>query len=267
MADIPPHRWSLEVVPAHASRASVARGLVDEVFVTMIPGSEIKAVLAAVETLAGLGFTPVPHIAAREFRSETELGGFLGAFRGLGVRKALLLAGGARQPAGPFVETLDVLRSTAFEGSGLREVGIAGHPEGNPDDPDSRQNLARKLEFLHAAGIRVEIVTQWSFFPEHVSDYIADLRATGVTETVAVGVAGPASLQTLLKYAKTCGVNAASEVLRKQGFSLGRLLVSNKPEAFVGAVKGTSRFHLYPFGGLEKCAQWLQAHRSAADGK
>jgi methylenetetrahydrofolate reductase (NADPH) len=161
---------------------------------------------------------------------------------------------------------MDIFQTKAFARAELRVVGLAGHPEGNPADSNSRQNLTRKLEFLHAAGLGGEIVTQWSFSPEHVSDYIAELRATGVTETVAVGVAGPASLGTLLKYAKTCGVTAAKEVLRKQGFSFGRLLVSNKPEAFVAAVKGSNRFHLYPFGGLEKCAQWLAAQKTATAG-
>jgi len=266
MADKSQRRWSLEVVPAHAHRVSVVRGLVEEVFVTMIPGSEIKATLGAIETIAGQGFTPVPHIAAREFRSEAELDGFFEGIRDLGIRKALLVGGGAGRLAGPFSETLEVLRSKAFERADLRVVGLAGHPEGNPEDPNSRLSLEKKLQFLHDAGLGVEIVTQWSFSPENVSDYIADLRATGVIDPVAVGVAGPASLRTLLKYAKTCGVTAAKEVLRKQGFSLGRLLMSNNPEAFVAAVQGTNRFQLYPFGGLEKCAQWLEAQKAATAG-
>lgn len=261
-----PHRWSLEVIPAHADQVSVVRGLVEEIFVTMIPGSEPKTVLAAIETIAALGFTPVPHLAAREFKSEAQLDEFLAGIRGLGIRKALLLAGGTSQPAGPFTQALDVLRSDAFARAGLREVAVAGHPEGNPSDPDSRRSLEQKLQFLHAAKLEVEIVTQWSFSPGNVSDYIASLRAAGITETVAIGVAGPASLKTLLKFAQICGVSAAKEVLLKQGFSFGRLLMSNKPEEFVAAVKGTNRFHLYPFGGLEKCARWLEGQKAAAGG-
>ncbi len=264
MTNKPQHRWTLEVVPAHVDRASIVSGLVEEIFVTMIPGSDKKAILGAVETLAEQGFTPVPHVAVREFANEAELNEFFDGIRSLGIQKALLLAGGVNRPAGPYAETLDVLRSKAFERANLRVVGLAGHPEGNPEDPNSRQSLEKKLRFLHEAGLGVEIVTQWSFSPEKVSDYIADLRATGVTETVAVGIAGPASLKALLKYAKTCGVTAAKEVLRKQGFNLGRLLMSNKPEAFVAGVKGTNRFHLYPFGGLEKCARWLEAQKIAA---
>lgn len=266
MPDKPPHAWSLEVIPAHAHQVDVMRGLVDEIFVTMIPGSEITAMLGAIETIASHGFTPVPHIAAREFRSEAQLDEFLGGIRRLAIRKALLLAGGHGQAHGPFAETMDVLQSKAFARAELRAVGLAGHPEGNPEDPNSRQSLGKKLQFLHAAQVGVEIITQWSFSPENVSGYIAGLRETGVTETVAVGVPGPASLQTLLKYAKICGVSAAKDVLLKQGFNFGRLLMSNKPEAFVAAVKGTNRFHLYPFGGLEKCARWLEAQKAATAG-
>ena len=82
---------------------------------------------------------------------------------------------------------------------------------------------------------------------------------------VRVGLAGPASLKTLLKYAKICGVTAATEVLKKQGFSLGRLLVANDPAKFVTKAGGTQTFHLYPFGGLEKCADWLRS-RTHPDG-
>lgn len=96
-----PYRWSLEVVPTHAPRATLVRGLVEEIFVTMIPGSEIKTSLAAIASLTDQGFIPVPHIAARAFKSEAELDGFLREIEQLGVRKALLLAGGASRSAGP----------------------------------------------------------------------------------------------------------------------------------------------------------------------
>ena len=254
-----PYRWSLEVVPTHAHRATLVRGLVEEIFVTMIPGSEIKTSLAAIASLTDQGFIPVPHIAARAFKSEVELDGFLREIEQLGVRKALLLAGGASRSAGPFAQTLDLLQSKAFARTSLSVIGLAGHPEGNPDDPHSRQSLEKKVEFLRTAKLGLEIVTQWSFSPQPVSAFLMALRTSGLTETVAVGVAGPASLKTLLKYAQTCGVTASMDFMAKHGFSLSRLLMPNKPELFVHAVEGTDRFHLYPFGGLEQSAAWLES--------
>lgn len=254
--------WTLEIVPAHANRISVLQGLVREIFVTMIPGTSSGESLRAVKIVKEMGFDPVPHLAARNFRDEDELAGFFTEMRQLGIKKVLLLAGGHAKAAGPFNESLDVLRSKAFRKSGLESVAIAGHPEGNPEDPNTWISLEKKRSALEELGIALEIVTQWSFSPEKVSDYLAELRRRGIDASVRVGIAGPASLKTLLKFAKVCGVNAAATVIRKQGFNMARLLVSNKPDRFISQIEGSSFFHLYPFGGLEKCANWLEGQRA-----
>lgn len=255
---LPSRSWTLEVVPAHAHRVDVFKGLVRDIFVTMIPQSEAGEVLEAVRTIQSHGFTPIPHIAVRSFQTESAYADFLKGIRDLGITRALFLAGGVSEAAGPYDSTLKAFETSAFASAGLRTVGVAGHPEGNPSDPDSRGSLRAKWSFLKASGIEMEIVTQWSFAPDKVSAYIEDLRAEGIAAPVLCGIAGPATLKTLLKYAKICGVSAAKEVIRKQGFSFGRLLMSNHPEEFVRKVKGTPHFHLYPFGGLEKCAAWLR---------
>lgn len=251
------HEWTLEIVPAHADRVDLFRGLVKEIFVTMIPGTPAEASLEALPRMIAAGFAPVPHIAARNFNKEEELDAFFSRLRHLNVRKALLLAGGHGQVAGPFRHTLDMLSTDSFARAGLKCVAVAGHPEGNPEDPQSWQSLEAKWEFLQNAGIGMEIVTQWSFSPEAVNSYLDRLRERGITAPVRVGIAGPASLKTLLKYAKICGVSASAVVIKKQGFNMGRLLLSNDPAKFVSKVKDHTFFHLYPFGGLEKCSHWL----------
>lgn len=252
------HHWTLEIVPAHAERVEVFQGLVREIFITMIPGADYQEILHSLKKVQEAGFNPVPHIAARNFKSENDLHTFFEGIRAHGIQKVLVLAGGLGDPAGPYVDSMQVLRSDAFRESGIQVVGVAGHPEGNPVDKNSRQHLKDKWQYLQGLGLGMEIVTQWSFSPDKVSAYIQSLKDEGIPVPVRVGIAGPASLKTLLKYAGVCGVTAAKEVLKKQGFSLGRLLVSNDPGKFVEQVQGTDRFHLYPFGGLEKCAKWLQ---------
>lgn len=258
-----PHQWTLEIVPAHAERVKAFEGLVREIFITMIPGADNLEILNALQKVQSLGFHPVPHIAARNFRSEKDLNYFFDGIRDHGIQKVLILAGGLSDPVGSYSDSMQILRSDAFGNSGIQVVGLAGHPEGNPVDKDSRGNLKKKWQYLQQLGLGMEIVTQWSFSPDKVSEYIQSLRDEGIPAPVRVGIAGPASLKTLLKYAKLCGVTAAKEVLKKQGFSLGRLLVSNDPKRFVENVQGTDRFHLYPFGGLEKCATWLQEQAMA----
>jgi len=158
------------------------------------------------------------------------------------------------------------METKAFRSAGLETVALAGHPEGNPEDARSRENLLSKCARLDDQGIRVEIVTQWSFSPEKVDAYLEGLHKDGITIPVRVGVPGPANMKTLIKYAKICGVSASATAIRKQGLNMGKLLVSNKPDPFIAEVGNTAHFHLYPFGGLEKCAAWLKS-RQAGTGR
>ncbi|MEM6884213.1 MAG: methylenetetrahydrofolate reductase [Verrucomicrobiota bacterium] len=251
--------WTLEIVPAHADRIDVLQGIVGEIYITMIPGTDVQDSLIALAQVLEKGFTPVPHITARNFKSESELFSYFAALRQLKIKKVLVLAGGHGQPEGPYTNSMDILTSEAFAQADIESVAVAGHPEGNPDDPDTWNSLLLKFNHLKELGIDMEIVTQWSFSPENINKYLQTLQDRGIDAPVRVGIAGPASLKTLLKFAKVCGVNAAATVVKKQGFSMGRLLISNEPEKFIAEVRGTQHFHLYPFGGLEKCSQWLKA--------
>lgn len=94
--------WTLEIVPSHADQVAVFRGLVREIFVTMIPGTSPADTIQAFKSLQDAGFNPVPHIAARGFASETELRAFCDGMRVHGIRKALVLAGGQSKPFGPY---------------------------------------------------------------------------------------------------------------------------------------------------------------------
>ncbi|MEM0966338.1 MAG: methylenetetrahydrofolate reductase [Verrucomicrobiota bacterium] len=252
-----PSEWSLEIVPIHADRVSVFSGLVDEIFVTMIPGTDVSASCKALEKVLNSGFQPVPHITARNFESKSALERYFSSMTNLGVSKALLIAGGNGKAAGPFEDTMDLLTSDAFQKYPLKTVAIAGHPEGNPEDPKTWESLEKKWSFFKEEGIHMEIVTQWSFSPGKVDAYLSEVRERGIDAPVRVGVPGPASLKTLIKYAEVCGVSATATVIKKQGLSMGRLLVSNKPTRFVSKIENSDLFHLYPFGGLEKCAEWL----------
>lgn len=260
---IPTDPWTLEIVPAHVDRVAVFQGLVREIFVTMIPGSEQQEIIGAIAKLQQAGFRAVPHVTARSFTSEKELACFCQGLKDHAVGKALVIAGGLSAPAGPYADSLSLLQSEPFKQSGVRTVAMAGHPEGNPADKQSFDNLVAKWQHVQQEGLSAEIVSQWSFSPEKVNQYIERVRAAGISCPVRIGIAGPASLKTLLKYAQICGVTAAKEVLKKQGFSFGRLLVSNNPKSFVSKVSGTDLFHLYPFGGLEKCADWLRQNHPA----
>src|SRR5260370_24795754 len=72
---------------------------------------------------------------------------------------------------------------------------------------------------MHAAettGIAVHIVTQFCFDAAAILKWIARLRDFGIEHPVRVGLAGPTSLATLLRYAQRCGVRASAQGLARQ---------------------------------------------------
>ena len=251
--------WTLEIVPSHAEKVSLFAGLVDEIYITMIPGSPVEDCHRAAGKVLESGFLPVPHVAARNFQREQELDEFFRAIRSLGLPKVLLLAGGQSEPGGPYGSSFDLIESESFRRAGLKSVALAGHPEGNPEDAQSYGHLIEKCRLLRGIGLCPEVVTQWSFCPEKTENYLEALANEGLDIPIRVGVPGPASMKTLLKYAQICGVSASTTALKKQGLSMSRLLFANKPDKFVSQVRRARHFHLYPFGGLETCAEWLKS--------
>ena len=51
-----------------------------------------------------------------------------------GVDEVLIIGGGVDQPVGAFDNSLQVLETGLLQKHGIRRVGVAGHPEGSPDN-------------------------------------------------------------------------------------------------------------------------------------
>ena len=48
------------------------------------------------------------------------------------VHRVLLLGGDEPKAKGPFADSLEILESGLLRDSGIREIGVAGYPEGHP---------------------------------------------------------------------------------------------------------------------------------------
>ena len=57
---------------------------------------------------------------------------------------------------------MDLLKTGLFAEYGINSFDFAGHPEGNPDDPNSEYHLLEKLRWTKEREISTRIVTQWS---------------------------------------------------------------------------------------------------------
>lgn len=233
---------------------------------------------ALTRTVARAGLEPVPHIAARRITSAVDLEERLAAMTGeAGVRDALLIAGGAGDPAGPFTSSMDVLESGLLDRYAITRLAVAGHPEGSPDIPDHliAQALDWKQQFAERTGADVRIATQFGFDGEAAIRWAEALRGAEINLPIHLGVAGPASIKSLLKYAAMCGVRASSAFAFKRGAAIASLMTSYSPEPFVQPVERhvaevpetlIQQFHVFPFGGLAETAKWL-VDRGSWDGE
>ena len=237
--------------------------------IAYLPNEDSASRVAAARAVRRLGFVPVPHISARRLKSQSELEVFLDALQTEAeVDRVFVVAGDPPRPEGPYEDALAVIRSGVLAGRGIGGIGISGYPEGHPDISDDKlwHALFAKHAALNELGLATTIVTQFGFDPDPVLNWLERVRQNGLHATVRVGVAGPASVKTLLRFAARCGVGASAKVMGKYGVSLTRLLGTAGPDPIIkdlaaalhAQVHGQVRLHFYPFGGLGKTARWVQ---------
>lgn len=248
------------------------------VFIALIEAQDLEAQIAAAAELRKLGFEPIPHVPARFVRDEADLEARLTAFRDrAGVTTVLALGGGAPEPIGKFDAAIQMLNTGLLQKAGITRIGIAGHPEGNPDITKKHgeaallQALTEKNAWLKANGIEGFIATQFLFEAGPLALWAAALREAGINLPIYVGVPGPATIKTLVKYAAMCGVGNSARFIRKQALNITKLLTVSEPTEFVDQLAklhfdkpelNIAAPHLYPFGGFDKLFTWLKTQKS-----
>ena len=163
---------------------------------------------------------------------------------------------------------IDFALSNALN-SGIRRIGVAGHPEGHPRIGQVALwgSLAQKQKFARESAVSMHIVTQFAFDPAAICLWDRHLPEHGIELPVYVGMAGPAPLQKLIKYAMQCGVGASLRGLMRNMTALRNVtgLATSPDEMMAGIVTGRapgSRIvgpHLYSLGGALATATWLRA--------
>ena len=251
-----------------AALSALPRGT--QIYVSAVPNRPAEESISAAVRLRAAGFEPVPHVAVRNFSSAAALDDFLARLHGEAeVRRALVIAGD-RAEYGPFKRAHDAIDSGVFRRRGIRFLGIAGYPDGHPKiGPDELQRaLAEKIAAAEATGLAVEIVTQFCFNAKRMLDYVGRLRAFGFEQPVRIGLAGPTSLSSLLRYAGRCGVRASAQALARRSGMLRQGFALTVPDDLIRALADAApsrvNAHFFSFGGLPATARWAQA---VADGR
>ena len=158
--------WSIEILPQNVSDIGFIPDLIKEIYITMIPGTNFSETILAAQKIQASGKQAIPHLTARSFPGEKELRKSLSELQATGIERILLIGGGVPKPAGVFSSVMDMLKTEMFAEYGINSFDFAGHPEGNPDDPDSDYNLLEKLKWTEKRKIPTRIVTQWSLDAE-----------------------------------------------------------------------------------------------------
>jgi methylenetetrahydrofolate reductase (NADPH) len=244
------------------------------VYLSAVPTRPQEEVVAQAARVAAAGLEPVPHLAVRNFANADALARFLGRLTGeAGVRRLLVIAGDRAEPAGPFHGALEAIDSGLIARHGIAAIGIAGYPDGHPRIADHELDrlLAAKLEAASATGLKVDIVTQFGLDAGPILAWLRRLRAHGIDHPVRIGLAGPTSLTTLMRYARRCGVRASTQGLARNAGLLKHLLGAAAPDRIVRALIEANRDgalgdiapHLFSFGGIAATARWAAAAAAA----
>ncbi len=91
------------------------------------------------------------------------------------------------------------------------------------------------------------------------------MRDQGIDLPVRIGLAGPATLSGLLRYARICGVTASAQGLMrhtglaKQLFGMVTPDSVLRPLAEAAAERADLAPHIFSFGGLAAAARWAAA--------
>ena len=220
------------------------------------------------------GFSPMPHFPARIIKDKNILQDWILRYQNeANVKNALLIAGGANKPYGEYDSSIQLIESELFDKANFKSLHIAGHPEGSKDiDPDgSTKNvdeaLSWKNEFSKRTDASMAITTQFCFDSSSVIDWANSIKSSGIDLPIHIGIAGPAKLQTLLRYSIECGVGASIGIIQKRAKDLTKLLLPYKPTEILKELAEYKRsnpdfniekVHFFPLGGVKMVSDFLK---------
>lgn len=274
--------YSIEVMPRTAEKIEDFRAILPRgtrVYIAHIEGTPIDDMVKTAARITGEGFDVMPHFPARIIQDKTTLSDWIARYQGeADVKQALLLAGGVDKPHGDFHSSMQLLETGLFDAAGFTRLHVAGHPEGNRDiDTNGTANvdaaLSWKQEFAKRTDAQMALATQFCFESEPVIEWANRIKANGIDIPIHIGIAGPAKLQTMIKFAIACGVGPSLRVLQRRAKDVTKLVLPFEPTDVISELAAhkaatpdfnIERVHFFPLGGIKTTATWATTHGGAA---
>ena len=273
------NNFSIEVTPRAVAKIENLSELIPSdtlVYIAHIEGTPIEEMVKTAKKINEQGYATMPHFPARIIKDKKTLREWISKYQNeANVKSALLLGGGINKPYGEYDSSIQLIESELFDLAGFEKLYIAGHPEGNKDiDPDGStknidQALLWKNEYKNRTDADMAITTQFCFDSKTVINWANDIKNKGVDIPIHIGIAGPAKLQTLLRYSIECGVGASIKILQKRALDLTKLLLPYKPTKILDELASykfnnpdfnIEKVHFFPLGGVKQVSKFVQEH-------
>ena len=269
--------YSIEVTPNAAAKIENFSELLPtntRIYIAHIEGTPFDEMLTTAKKITDEGFIPMPHFPARIIEDKDMLESWLSQYSGeANVQEALLIAGGSKEPAGIYDSSIQIIETELFDKYSFKRLHVAGHPEGNKDiDKDStftnvNKALSWKNEYAKRTDAQIAIATQFCFDSGAIIQWANSLIDMNIDLPVHIGIAGPAKLQTLIRYSIECGVGASMKVLQKRAKDITKLLLPYEPTAVISELAehksqnpdfNIEQVHFFPLGGTKTTANWVK---------
>ena len=269
--------YSIEVTPNAAAKIENFAEVLPvntRIYIAHIEGTPFDEMLTTAKKITNEGFIPMPHFPARIIEDKDMLESWLSQYsEEANVQEALLIAGGSKEPAGVYDSSIQIIETELFDKYSFKRLHVAGHPEGNKDiDKDSTHTnvnkaLSWKNEYAKRTDAQIAIATQFCFDSEAIIQWANSLIDMNIDLPVHIGIAGPAKLQTLIRYSIECGVGASMKVLQKRAKDITKLLLPYEPTSIISELAeyksqnpdfNIEQVHFFPLGGTKTTANWVK---------
>ena len=263
---------SIETTPNVYAKYGKFSDLVDKksnIYVTYLPDEDMNKVIDTAKKLTLEGYNVIPHLPARTISNNDELEKYIKSLSEESGCSKILVIGGGGKKKGSITSSIEILETDLLSKYNFEEVGLAGHPEGNPDvkQIDLDNAIIQKNKFSKKTDFKMYLATQFFFEAKSLKEWELHLSSLDNNLEIHAGIPGPATLKTLLSYATSCGIGNSIRFLSKQALNITKLATTKSPDKLIYDLASyqienpktkLKKIHFYAFGGIKKTSDWLK---------
>ena len=240
------------------------------IYITYLPNETQKNIFNTAKKIKDEGFNPIPHLPARAIKNFNELENYIGNLSEIAGVDKILIIGGTGSQKGNISSSIEILKTGLIDKFNYAQIGLAGHPDGNPDinEQDLDKAIIDKNNFAKKTDAKLYLVTQFFFEALSFIKWEKHLKTLGNQLEIHAGIPGPANIKTLITFAKSCGIGNSLKFLSKQALNISKIASTNTPDKIINDLASYKnlnsdsklvKVHFYPFGGMKRTSSWVNA--------